>query len=559
MDTNKEVNQTTETLDSTQRVRVLSPGMLVMKRFFRNKLAIVGLVIIVSMFLFAFLGGAISPYGESEVFFTREVMQKDYAGATIVEDYHIYTADGVTLPSDIHSKVIRATAAKDYVFTTKDGSLWGIEIYTDNSYGLAAVEKVNDMLVMKSKACTEAQKNGFNSFEYNGTDYIINGEGIKASLYKATNKGVVCQLSFTTYDSSAKLDYAFYQSVLLALKEGQTSVDILGTTYALEVLDEGTVNVTTADGTDYAYISNMNINAVVDGVFLTPEYKVAVKEAIEAGQESFEFLNADGEKETYLVQNKNGQYVIKRYQETAVIDIYGSPSKAHPLGTDANGMDILARLMYGGRVSLLIGFVVVFIEIILGVIIGGIAGYFGGWVDNLLMRVVDIFYCIPTMPLYLILGSVMDYYEVSSTGRIYLLCIIMAVLGWVGIARIVRGQILSLREQEFMVATEATGISISRRIFKHLVPNVIPQLIVYASMGLGGIILTEASLSFLGLGVKYPAATWGSIINAVNDSYVMTNYLFVWVPAGMLILLTVLAFNFIGDGLRDAFDPKMKR
>lgn len=559
MDTNKEVNQTTETLDSTQRVRVLSPGMLVMKRFFRNKLAIVGLVIIVSMFLFAFLGGAISPYGESEVFFTREVMQKDYAGATIVEDYHIYTADGVTLPSDIHSKVIRATAAKDYVFTTKDGSLWGIEIYTDNSYGLAAVEKVNDMLVMKSKACTEAQKNGFNSFEYNGTDYIINGEGIKASLYKATNKGVVCQLSFTTYDSSAKLDYAFYQSVLLALKEGQTSVDISGTTYALEVLDEGTVNVTTADGTDYAYISNMNINAVVDGVFLTPEYKVAVKEAIEAGQESFEFLNADGEKETYLVQNKNGQYVIKRYQETAVIDIYGSPSKAHPLGTDANGMDILARLMYGGRVSLLIGFVVVFIEIILGVIIGGIAGYFGGWVDNLLMRVVDIFYCIPTMPLYLILGSVMDYYEVSSTGRIYLLCIIMAVLGWVGIARIVRGQILSLREQEFMVATEATGISISRRIFKHLVPNVIPQLIVYASMGLGGIILTEASLSFLGLGVKYPAATWGSIINAVNDSYVMTNYLFVWVPAGMLILLTVLAFNFIGDGLRDAFDPKMKR
>lgn len=559
MDTNKEVNQTTETLDSTQRVRVLSPGMLVMKRFFRNKLAIVGLVIIVGMFLFAFLGGAISPYGESEVFFTREVMQKDYAGATIVEDYHIYTADGVTLPSDIHSKVIRATAAKDYVFSTKDGSLWGIEIYTDNSYGLAAIEKVSDMLVLKSKACTEAQKNGFNSFVYNGTDYIVNGEGVKATLYKATNKGVICQLSFTTYDASEKLSYDFYQTVLLALKENQTTVEISGQTYALEVLDEGTVNVTTADGTDYAYISNMNINAIADGVFLTPEYKVAVKEAVEAGVESFEFLNADGENETYLIHNKNGQYVIKRYQETAVIDIYGSPSKAHPLGTDANGMDILARLMYGGRISLLIGFVVVFIEIILGVIIGGIAGYFGGWIDNLLMRVVDIFYCIPTMPLYLILGSVMDYYEVSSTGRIYLLCIIMAVLGWVGIARIVRGQILSLREQEFMVATEATGISISRRIFKHLVPNVIPQLIVYASMGLGGIILTEASLSFLGLGVKYPAATWGSIINAVNDSYVMTNYLFVWVPAGMLILLTVLAFNFIGDGLRDAFDPKMKR
>ena len=110
-----------------------------------------------------------------------------------------------------------------------------------------------------------------------------------------------------------------------------------------------------------------------------------------------------------------------------------------------------------------------------------------------------------------------------------------------------------------MVATEATGIRVSKRIFKHLVPNVIPQLIVFATMGLGDVILAEATLSFLGLGIKYPAASWGSIINAVNDSYVMTNYLFVWVPAGLLILLTVLAFNFIGDGLRDAFDPKMKR
>ena len=192
-------------------------------------------------------------------------------------------------------------------------------------------------------------------------------------------------------------------------------------------------------------------------------------------------------------------------------------------------------------------------------IIGGVAGFFGGWVDNLLMRLVDVVYCIPSMPLYLILGSIMDYYQASATARIYMLCIVMAVIGWVGIARIVRGQILSLREQEFMVAAEATGISIPRRIFKHLVPNVIPQLIVFASMGLGDVILAEATLSFLGLGIKYPAASWGSIINAVNDSYVMSNYLFVWLPAGLFILLTVLAFNFIGDGLRDAFDPKMKR
>ncbi|MEG0270572.1 MAG: ABC transporter permease, partial [Clostridia bacterium] len=186
-------------------------------------------------------------------------------------------------------------------------------------------------------------------------------------------------------------------------------------------------------------------------------------------------------------------------------------------------------------------------------------GYFGKWIDNLIMRVVDIFNCIPSYPIFIIMGAIMDAEKVESSQRIFYLMIAMGVLGWPGIARIVRGQILSLREQEFMTAAEATGISVNRRIFRHLVPNVIPQLIVIDTMTLGGIILTEATLSFLGLGVKYPLASWGSIINAVSNIYVMTNYWFVWIPAGMLILLTVLGFNFIGDGLRDAFDPKMKR
>jgi peptide/nickel transport system permease protein len=143
--------------------------------------------------------------------------------------------------------------------------------------------------------------------------------------------------------------------------------------------------------------------------------------------------------------------------------------------------------------------------------------------------------------------------------RVFFLMFIMGLMGWTGIARVVRGQILALREQDFMIATEATGIRVSRRIGKHLVPNVMPLLIVQATMGLGSIILTEATLSFLGLGIKYPLASWGSIINAASNPYIVTNYWFIWVPAGLLILLTVLGFNFVGDGLRDAYDPKMKR
>ena len=215
--------------------------------------------------------------------------------------------------------------------------------------------------------------------------------------------------------------------------------------------------------------------------------------------------------------------------------------------------------MYGGRVSLLVGFVVVFFEMFIGVIIGGISGYFGGWVDTILMRVVDLVNAVPFYPVVIILGTVFDHLEVDQVSRLFFLMVVLGIMGWTGIARVVRGQILSLREQDFMVATEATGVRISRRIFRHLIPNVMPLLIVNATMGLGGIIITEATLGFLGLGVKYPMASWGSIINEATDMYVMTNCWWIWIPAGLFILLTVLGFNFIGDGLRDAFDPKMKR
>ena len=222
-------------------------------------------------------------------------------------------------------------------------------------------------------------------------------------------------------------------------------------------------------------------------------------------------------------------------------------------------MDMLTRLMYGGRISLIIGFIVVFIEGILGMFFGGISGYFGGWVDGLIMRIVDIFYCIPSLPVIIILGAAMDAANLPSLIRIIYLMLILGFLGWPSVARMVRGQILSLREQEFMTATEACGIAVPRRIFKHLLPNVIPQLIVIMTMGLGNTIIMEATLSFLGLGVRFPFASWGNIISDVNDTYVLTNYWFIWIPAGVLLLITVLAFNIVGDGLRDAFDPKMKR
>ncbi|MDY4969974.1 MAG: ABC transporter permease [Lachnospiraceae bacterium] len=290
-------------------------------------------------------------------------------------------------------------------------------------------------------------------------------------------------------------------------------------------------------------------------------FKEQLEEAINADSEEFKFTDEDGQEYVYDLSYDayTTSWSVKRGTQTYVYDSYVKPCKAHPLGTDKNGMDMLTRLMYGGRVSLIIGFIVVFIETALGVLLGGLAGYFGKWVDNLIMRIVDIFYCIPSLPLMIIIGAAMDAMKVDPQVRMLYLMLILGFLGWPSIARLVRGQILSLREQEFMTATEACGIRVSRRIFRHLIPNVIPQLIVTCTMSLGSTIIMEATLSFLGLGVKFPFASWGNIITDVNDAFVMTHYWFIWIPAGICLLIAVLGFNFVGDGLRDAFDPKMKR
>ena len=260
-----------------------------------------------------------------------------------------------------------------------------------------------------------------------------------------------------------------------------------------------------------------------------------------------------------ITQKDTGDYLINCDQIIYQIDMYASPSWEHILGTDGDGFDVMSRIMYGGRISLMVGFVVVFLEIFLGIIMGGLAGYYGGWVDNLIMRLVDIFYCLPSMPIMIILGAMMDALRMNTYVRLMIMMAALGIMGWAGVARMVRGQILSLREQEFMVATEATGIRVKDRIFRHLVPNVMPQLIVIATMGMGSVILTESTLSYLGLGVKHPLATWGTIINSVSSASAMAHYAFIWIPVGLLICLTVIAFNFVGDGLRDAYDPKSKR
>lgn len=564
-------------LDDEQRVKVLSPSMLVFKRFVRNKLAIVGTVIIVAMFIFAFLGGVVSPYGESQVFMGYEVMSKEYASVTTNKDYRYTVKEGEEFPSAVRAEMILAVNQGKTEFTSM-GVTYALVQEGDKFYRIQKMDKMATATVIRGIASITAAdgvelssslassfeaaiKNGEKTVTADGITYSVINAGKEYSLASLADIATASTKIFDVFSQNTELSYEFKLAAEKAMNEGVTSFEANGESYELS-FEENAATCYRIIGEvkeEFAQISNMVVQAIGDDVFLDVAFKSSIQEAIANGESSITMADADGNDVVYTIDRKNEQYTVRADMETQKISIYEAPSKKHWLGTDGNGMDILTRLMYGGRISLLIGFIVVAIQVTLGIIFGGIAGYFGGWVDNLIMRIVDVFYCIPSMPLIIIIGSIMDSLKIDPQIRIYFMMLLLGFLGWPGIARMVRGQILSLREQEFMTATEAMGIAVNRRIFKHLIPNVIPQLIVMATMGLGSIILTESTLSFLGLGVKHPFASWGNIISAVSNNYVMTNYWFVWIPAGLCILLTVLAFNFIGDGLRDAFDPKMKR
>lgn len=301
----------------------------------------------------------------------------------------------------------------------------------------------------------------------------------------------------------------------------------------------------------FAFVFSFLGPLIVDVTWGYKETQVFKIERVTDMVSSADFKGPDGKAYTYYDKSRT------------TVQFKAPLSKDHWLGTDTSGFDILTRLMYGGRISLLISFLVIIMETVLGVVLGGLAGYFGKWVDQLIMRIVDIFACLPGLPILLILSATIASIEsIPAEHRIYYLMGFMTLMGWTGVARLVRGQILMLREQEYMMAAETTGISAFKKIFKHLVPNTMPQMIVSATLGLGGVILYESTLSYLGLGVPFPRAAWGSMIALADPSKgqeILANYPNMWVPAGILIVVAVLGFSFMGDGLRDAFDPRMKR
>ena len=230
-----------------------------------------------------------------------------------------------------------------------------------------------------------------------------------------------------------------------------------------------------------------------------------------------------------------------------------APSAAHLMGTDEFRRDIFSRVLYGARISLSIGFVAVVLSATLGTAVGALAGYFGGALDKALMWLTDLLLALPRLILLL---AIVGFFRAAGAQSLFLIVTVLGLTGWMGVARIVRSQILSLKEQQFVVAARALGAPARRIIARHLIPNTLAPVIVYASLAIGSTILIEASLSFLGLGVPPPTPTWGGIVND-GRAYLRTAWWITLFP-GLMIVLAVMSFNLLGDGLRDAFDPRLR-
>ncbi|MBP3753667.1 MAG: ABC transporter permease [Lachnospiraceae bacterium] len=658
--------QGTVGLDDVARVKVLSPGRQVFKRFIRNRLAVFGSVLLIIMFVFSFLGPLFYHCGQKEIFYKYDSQNINYGLAKEITSYTGYNVSSdISVPRSATTSVnsvaksLIAADEDSAIIATDDGSFL-LNRVNDDVFVLASVNAskiasvgegsalvgVYDMVGGKIsftgqeiEGLLEALTKNFSrtggSFTYEGVRYTYEKDVAKSyniyseldgvvlfdnSLPEAfadafekaadkkaysftaggktyyiveTNSGfdaysasgektamVYTRYTFNAITTDVKISDSLKANTLLHITDGK-SFDVDGTSYKVGE-SEGLIILKDGDGKEIAELSTFSVKRYSGEDSIEYDLKKEIEELVLEMSENGEktrtlvydlpYQDENGlyvydeegnlqysQAELTITKRDTGEYVINCDQVIYVIDMFAFSSKEHILGTDGDGFDVLARVMYGGRVSLMVGFVVVFLEIILGVIMGGLAGYYGGWVDNLIMRLVDIFYCLPSLPIMIILGATMDSLRMDTYLRLVIMMATLGFLGWAGVARMVRGQILSLREQEFMVAAEATGIRVRKRIFRHLIPNVMPQLIVIATMGMGSVILTESTLSFLGLGVKHPLATWGTIINSVSSATAMAHYQHIWIPVGLLICLTVIAFNFVGDGLRDAYDPKSKR
>ena len=576
-------------LNIFEEEQVQSPFMTVIKTFASNKISMTALIVFLSIFLIVMIGPLIVPIDLSFM----ETTQQNVAPGLDMMKY----------PSELEGNVADISIGPTYsVGVSNDGEVfvWG-KTKVSNAIDIKAMMPQDLGKVVKVSA---------------GYDHILalteDGEVISWGNDRQRQVSLPYELQFTR---NVKDIVAGYQFSLVLTEDGRiihfgnimnndynefhqyqgkidklavTSDAVIGLTFDGEVVYLGTqqnsytripenmgkVVDIAATATTIAALNDQG-EVFVWGNITRGERNVPETDsklvAINGGRYHYTGITEDGEavawgadfyKQASVPQSLKGKRVEKiysgYYQNYAVTeagDIHTWGLKGYLMGSDGLGRDVFARLLNGGRMSMTIGAVAVIISTAIGVIVGSVSGFVGGWVDMFLQRVSEIVASLPFLPFAMILSSLIGN-AMTSSQRVVLIMVILGLLSWTGLQRLVRAQVLSVREQEYVTAARALGIKKSQIIFKHILPNVISVILVSATLSFASSMLTEATLSYLGFGVQAPIPTWGNMLYGANDSIVIQNYWWRWVYPSIVLGICVICVNLIGDGLRDAIDPR---
>lgn len=575
-----------------------SPGRLIAKNFFHNKLGMVGLIVFILIFLFVMIGPFFSkldlsyqdntqmnvPPTQSMLSVPKAMYGKvaDISpgttyGVGVDTDGNVYTwgytkltdkLDLSNIPDEVReAKIVNVAAGYDHIVALDENGklyVWGNtrlkqdsfpnDIAMANSYGKNLHFKQIEASSQFSAAVTE-----------DGQLYLWGNEKQADIKVQKAYQGNIEKVALTTraYIALTKdgaVVYSGFQkdNALVRIPEELSSgvVDIAATSNAVAAVKE--------DGTVVVWGNCTN------GENNVPEFESKPVE-LYGGRYHFTALMDDGEVISWG-DNTHGQadvpasvndYEIETvfagfYQNYAIttdgkIETWGL--KGYICGTDDLGRDVLNRIINGGKVTMTVGAIAVIIELIIGIILGGLAGYFGGWIDNIIMRISEIVGGLPFLPFAMILSAIIGT-RISQEQRMYLIMVVLGVLSWPSICHLIRAQIFSQREQEYVTAAQALGVREKSIIFRHIIPNVMSLILVNATLSFATCMLTESSLSYMGFGIALPTPTWGNMLTGANNSIVIQQYWWRWVFPAAIFGVCTICINLIGDALRDAVDPK---
>lgn len=604
---------------------IQSPSKTVINNLVRNKLAMGGLIVFISIFLVVFIGSSMIPF---DPYFHQPVLRNVRPGfgymkypsqmktegvemiATgisysvgLTKENNIYTwgqdfSNVLTIPEDVkkiisEEKVVQIVAGDRHnIGFTEEGTFFG---WGNNGHGQAKIETLgkgieggnHSNVICPPQGCPPSITKGdkLAQVQLEGIAEVGAGDLYSAVLTKKGNViawGATLASELDRIPSSWKDNVVAMETtsmnIIVLLKNGGMGVaGIRGSTqdvYMPEEIRNGQVKVK-----DFAITLKNAAVVTEEGDLIVwgptqfpagrpPQFDQKVI-SVDAGREHFVVKLEDGSYKTWgssfygetnMPENLQGvEYFSTGYfQNYAVMengDIQTWGNNGFIIGSDDAGRDMFSRLLHGGRISLTIGAVAVVIQVIIGVIVGMLAGFYGGRVDNLLMRFAEIIGAFPFYPLVITLSAMLPLNAKPIT-KMMLIMVILGVIGWTGIARLVRGQILQEREKDFVMAARALGIRESGIIIRHILPNILNIVIVQMTLGYAGSLLTEAGLSFLGFGVPTPYPSWGNMLTDAQQIEVLSTFWWRWIFPGLMVFISALSINLLGDGLRDALDPK---